>query len=191
MLFHDLSYVLKHNQDIFLFFLAYKTLKAIATLFFSNFFESLFSDVKFLPSSQLYLFIKGLIFVIFSGFFLFFHDLTRLLQHTGSIYYLFLVRINCCFFVFNPINRIYVWSTTIQIYFMTFIIQWKNIIKDKLTTFHWFFQLIFIFFWSDSKNCSITLLFKIQHDFYVVTFRMYITFFIIVIFRRNKINFYF
>ena len=59
----------------------YKTL-------FTNFFQSSFSDGK-LISSELYLFIKGLIFVVLSGFFLFLHDLTRLLQHIESIYYLF------------------------------------------------------------------------------------------------------
>ena len=68
----------------------YKTLRAIVILFFSNFFQSFFSDGK-LISSELYLFIKGLIFVVLSGFFLFLHDLTRLLQHIESIYYLFLL----------------------------------------------------------------------------------------------------
>ena len=49
-------------------FLTYKTLRTIVTLFFSNFFQSSFSDGKSIPS-QLYLFIKGLIFVILCGFF--------------------------------------------------------------------------------------------------------------------------
>ena len=66
----------------------YKTLRAIVILFFSNFFQSSFSDGN-LISSELYLFIKGLIFIVLSGFFLFLHDLTRLLQHIESIYYLF------------------------------------------------------------------------------------------------------
>ena len=44
------SYGLNHKQDIFFFFLAYKTLIAIFTLFFSDFFESSFSYGKlFLP----------------------------------------------------------------------------------------------------------------------------------------------
>ena len=46
-------------------FLTYKTLKAIVTLFFSIFFQSFFSDGICIPF-QLYLFIKGLIFVILS-----------------------------------------------------------------------------------------------------------------------------
>ena len=57
LVFRDLSYVLKQKQDIFSF-LKYKLLRAIVTLFFSNFFQSFFSDGKFIPS-QLYLFIKG------------------------------------------------------------------------------------------------------------------------------------
>ena len=48
---------------VFRNFLVYKTLRAVVTLFFSNFFQLSFSDGKFIPS-QLYLFIKGLIFVI-------------------------------------------------------------------------------------------------------------------------------
>ena len=43
-------------------------LRGIVRLFFSNFFQSSFSDGKFIPS-YLYFFIKGLIFVILSGFY--------------------------------------------------------------------------------------------------------------------------
>ena len=49
-------------------FLAYKTLRVILTLFLSNFFQLSFSDEKFIPS-YLYLFIKGLIFVLLSACF--------------------------------------------------------------------------------------------------------------------------
>ena len=65
--FHDLSYFLKHKQDTFFLFLVCKTLRAIVTLFFSNFFHSSFLDGKPIPS-YLYLFIKGLSFVIASEF---------------------------------------------------------------------------------------------------------------------------
>ena len=54
-------------ENIFLF-LAYKILRAIIRLFFSNFFQSSFLDGKFIPS-QLYLSINGLIFVNLSGCF--------------------------------------------------------------------------------------------------------------------------
>ena len=35
-----------------------------------------------------------------------------------SIYYLFINRVYCCFFAFYPIKIIYIWSTTIGMYFM-------------------------------------------------------------------------
>ena len=59
----------RNKNIIFFSFLAHETLRATVTLFFSNFFEWSFSDGKFIPS-QLYLFIKGLIFVIVCRFFL-------------------------------------------------------------------------------------------------------------------------
>ena len=45
----------------YIFFLAYKTIRAVVTLFFSIFFQSSFSDRKVIPF-QAYLFINGLIF---------------------------------------------------------------------------------------------------------------------------------
>ena len=53
----------------------------------------------------------------FADFFLFLHDLMRLLQRTENIYYLFFFdRIYCCLFVFYQIGKIYIYSTTIWIY---------------------------------------------------------------------------
>ena len=52
--------------------MAYKTLRVIATLFFSSYFQWSFSNGKFV-TSQLYLFLEGLIFVVLCGFFLFFN----------------------------------------------------------------------------------------------------------------------
>ena len=99
IILHNLSYVLKHKQDIFFLFLAYKALKAIVTLFFPIFFQSSFSDEKFIPS-QLYLFIKSLIFVILCRSFLFLQDLTRRLQRIEKICYLFYWRDLLLFFWF-------------------------------------------------------------------------------------------
>ena len=64
-----------------------------------------------------------------------------------------------------------------------------NIIYDKLTTFHWFFQLILMYFheWIKKPFCNF-IYFIIQHDFYVTPFWMNYTLFIIIIFRRNKIS---
>ena len=66
--------------------------------YFSHFFQLSCSDGKFIPS-HLYVFIKGLIFVILSGLFL--YDLTRLLQRIESIFFFFVDGIySCnCFFV--------------------------------------------------------------------------------------------
>ena len=55
------------NTECIFSFLAYKTLRAIVPLFFSDFFYSSFSDGKFIPS---HLFIKGLIFLIRCGSYL-------------------------------------------------------------------------------------------------------------------------
>ena len=52
----------------------------------------------------------------------------------------------CSFFAFYSVQRIYICSNTIQIYFfeeapffMTFSMQKINIIKDKIITFYWYF----------------------------------------------------
>ena len=49
--------------------------------------------------------------------FFFVYDLTRLLQHTESICYLF-YWYYCYFFVFYPIRRMYIWSTNNKIFDM-------------------------------------------------------------------------
>ena len=74
------------------------------------------------------------IFILFfEDVFFFFDDCCSVLKALTIIIY----RIYRCFF-FNPIERIYLWSTTFQIYFMTFVMQQINRIKDKIITFHWF-----------------------------------------------------
>ena len=73
LVFHDLSYVSKYNQDIFFSFLACKT----------------FGMTEKFITFQLYLFIKGLMLVALYGPLLFLQDLIPLLQHIESIYYPF------------------------------------------------------------------------------------------------------
>ena len=68
IILHNLSYVLKHKQDIFFSFFSIQIIKSNCYIVFPNFFQSSFSDEKFIPS-QLYLFIKSLIFVILCGSF--------------------------------------------------------------------------------------------------------------------------
>ena len=119
------------------FFFSIQSVKSNCYIVFLKFFPIIFSDGKHILS-QLYLFVKGLIFVIIcSSFFYFFmNDSVRLLQCIENIYCLFFFflfffffddddddEIYCCFFLFYPVRRIYIWSTTIGIYFMTFAIQ--------------------------------------------------------------------
>ena len=95
------------------------------------------------------IFINKMFNLLFFVDLLFLHHLTQLLQHIESIY--LFCRWDFLLF-FYPIRRIYIWSTTIWIYFMTFIIQLMNIIEDKITTFHWFeIILISIFKWMKSS----------------------------------------
>ena len=61
-----------------------------------------------------------LLFVV--DLFWFLHDLRRMLQRVESICYLFVGRIYCCFFAFYQLRRMNIWSATIWICFMTFII---------------------------------------------------------------------
>ena len=69
MLFPVLSYALKRNQNFF--YCSIQNIKSNCWIFFTIFFQSIFSDGKSFPS-QLYLFIQGLIvcysFSIFSYF---------------------------------------------------------------------------------------------------------------------------
>ena len=82
-----------------------------------------------------YLFIKGLIFdILWIFFLLFLHDVLRLL-HVLKIFIIIINRMCCCFFVFYPVRRIYVWSTTFQIYFVTIAMQQINTIKDVTLPF--------------------------------------------------------
>ena len=96
----------------------------------------------------------------------------------------FIDSISCCFFAFYPIRRIYI--TIIRIYFLTFIIQQMNIIEDKVITFHRFqVILITIFKWIKKLFYKFICL-TINHDFYVITFWMCYTLFI-VIYGRKKV----
>ena len=123
-------------------------------LLFSNFFQSSSSDGKFIPS-QLYLFIKGLIFAIPCGPFL----ISWWFNATVKTYWKHLLSFLLTRFIvafFYPIRRIYIWSTMILIYFMTFIIKYMNTIKYEIITSHWFSQSNLIFFISQSKSSLIT-----------------------------------
>ena len=95
-----MSYILKNKQDMFSLFLACKTLGAIVTLFFSVCFQSSFSFGEFIPS-QLYLFVKSLIFVILCRSFLIsslFNDCYSVLKAFLIIYWWNLLFLFCVLF---------------------------------------------------------------------------------------------
>ena len=120
LVFHDLSYVLKHRQDMFFFFSPNKTLRAIVRLFFSKFLQWSFSDGYFFLFFSYFL-IKALIFVIISGYFpisLWFH--ATVIAYRKQFIAFLLIGFIATFFY--PIRRIYIWSAMFKIYFMASII---------------------------------------------------------------------
>ena len=121
------------TQDIFFFFGIQNNKSNFYVIFF-KFFHSYFSNSKFIPF-KLYFFTKGLIFVINFGSFLLLHNLTQLLRNCIYIHiciayiymYIYIyvyiyIYIHICIYLYH-INHIEIWSTTIPIYFITFIIQ--------------------------------------------------------------------
>ena len=100
-------------------------------------------------------------------------------------------RIDCCSFVFYPIRRMYIWSSTFKICLTAFAVQQLSRSKDKIATFHRRFQRDLMakkkwlkkFF--DNRTCFI-----ICHGFYVTNFWMRYAFFIVV-FRRIAIAIWF
>ena len=90
--------------------------------------------------------------------------------------------------VLYPIKRIYILSTTFKIYFMIFLLQQINTIKDEIFTFHRCFQSNLISWKKLLKKLFYSLiLFTINHQFYVMTSWMHWTFLIIIL-RRHKLT---
>ena len=88
--------------------------------------------------------------------------------------------------VLYPIRRTYICSTRIQIYFMTFTIQWMTIIEDKLTTIYQFYIILISVFKLTKDFFDNFICFIINYDFYVINFWIHYTLFIII-YRRNKL----
>ena len=150
------SYVLKHNQDIYIFF-SYKILTAIITLFFSNYFQSSFSDGKFI-TFHLDLFIIDLYLSInFCYSFRMFSCFCMNCNILNTFIIFFIDGIYCCFFVFYPLRRIYILFSTVRIYFMTSMIQQMNTIKKKNSLPFIGFKLFWYLFLNKSKSFVITL----------------------------------
>ena len=122
-------------------FLMYNTLIAIVEVFLSDVSQPSFPDGMFVPF-QLYVLTKGSFFltlsVFFSVFWWFNATIATYWKHLLS--FLLMVFI-AAFLICYPIRGIYIWSTTIKIYLMVFIIQQINKVKDEIITFHRCFKL--------------------------------------------------
>ena len=99
LVFHDLSYVLKHEQDIFFLF-SIQNIKTNYYIINLKFFPVIFLWWKICSFLFISIYKKVQFLIFFQDFFLFLHDLMRLLQSIESIF--FIDRISCCFcFLFN------------------------------------------------------------------------------------------
>ena len=102
----------------------------------------------------------------FEGLFLCLHNLTQSLQLIESINYLF-----------------YLWGLLLpfKLYFMAFVIQQKITIKYEITTLHWRFQAKLITGKKLLKKFFYNFIgFIVNHNFYVITFWMDYTPFVII-----------
>ena len=130
---------MKRRSDMYSFFNIYHV-KSNCRINSLELFSLIFSCWIIFILFQLYLFIKGLIFDILYKFL----PISSWFNATVAAYWKHLLSslkgfIVACFF-FNPIMRIYNWSTTFQIYFTTFAMQKINTIKDKITTINLMFM---------------------------------------------------
>ena len=120
---------------IYFFVLAY------IRLFNSNFFQSSFSEGRFI-SSHLYLSIKHLILVILCGSFFISSWFKAAFYRVLKTSAIFLTNeIYCCFFGFYPVKITYIWSTTIRIYFKAFTINGHD---RKQTHYHYFYLYFYV-----------------------------------------------
>ena len=116
----------------------------------------------FLPS---YIYLEKLNFFILCGSFL--YDLKKLLQGIKNILIFFSDRVHCCFLVFYPIRRIFLWSNTFKINYMTIVREEMNTARYEFSTWiHWCFQLTLISTnkWLKKLFCNLTW-FIINQDF--------------------------
>ena len=151
LVFHDLRVTFWNITRIYIFFFSYKILIAIVTLFFSNYFQSSFSDGKFI-TFHLDLFIIDLYLSIN---FCYSFSMSSCFCMTCNILNTFIIffvdGIYCCFFVFYPLRRIYILFSTVRIYFMTSMIQQINTIKKKTHYLLLISNYFDIYFWINQK----------------------------------------
>ena len=100
---------------------------------FWNIFFNLFSSHLSLMGNLL---LSSFLYWWKAYFLIFFVNVFQFLQLKS--FFITTDRIYSWFFVFYPIERIYIWSANFQIYYMAFVMQQIKTIKDKLI--HWCFQ---------------------------------------------------
>ena len=197
--FFTISVIFWSISRIYFLFFSMQNIESKIRLFLSNLFQSSFSDGKFIPS-QLCLFIKGLISLILSECFpisSWFHDLMLLLcyatvmlllwKHLSSfllmgfiVAFLFFIQsgesvydLPCLKFIsWNLQSNKWIQSKTNSLP----LTDTSNPIWCVLFKKEWFKKVFYNF-----------ICFIINHDFYVITFWMNYTLFIII-FGKNTIN---
>ena len=116
----QISYNLKYKLYI-LQFLSHITHYEQCCGYFSQNLQSSFFPDGYFTLSQLYLFLKGkrfdIIWEVFFGFFITKRNCRSIL----NALIIFFEKIDCCFLVFYPVNRINIWTTTVKIYFRRFV----------------------------------------------------------------------
>ena len=151
----------------------YKTLRAIVTLCFAIFFQSSFSDGKFILS-HLYLFIKGLIFLIPSACF----PISSWSNVTVPTYWKHLLSSLLIGFI---IAFLFFIQSGESIY-DPLLYDIYNAINDhnrRQNHYLSWFQIMLISIFNWIKKFFLNFIcFVINHDFYVITFWMHYTLFI-------------
>ena len=197
--FFTISVIFWSISRIYFLFFSMQNIESKIRLFLSNLFQSSFSDGKFIPS-QLCLFIKDLISLILSECFpisSWFHDLMLLLcyatvmlllwKHLSS--FLSMGFIVAFLFFIQSGESVYDLSC---LTFISWHLQCNKCMQSKTNSLpltdtsnpiwcvlfkkEWFKKFFYNFIW-----------FIINHDFYVITFWMNYTLFIII-FGKNTIN---
>ena len=132
---------------VYLFYFIIQNIKSNCYLSFLNFFPIIFFWCKIYSFPVLFIYKRFTFYYSLRVFLAFFRIQRGCYSALRTFVLFFIDGIYYYFFVFLS-NIIEIWSTTIRIYFMTFIIQQINLIEDKITIFHRFqIILISIFKW--------------------------------------------
>ena len=160
----------------FLFF-SIQMIKSNYSIIFLNFFQLSFSDEKFIPS-KLYFFIKDLLFIILAQWF----PISPWVNPTVTAYrkqllYSFIDRIYCCYVLIQSGESI---NYPVRFGYILWHLRYNKWTYSKTKSlpsinFPFFYNFICV---------------NINLDFHVITFWIHYTLFIIIIFRKYKVNCY-